>query len=79
MDSITCKNCEYVIDTKIYSAPQYCPKCGNKVEYYKVNFCPHCCPDGPESGLDEMANDDKYCHVCGNKTVLYDYIVEQEN
>lgn len=78
MDTVTCKKCKFVIDTKVYPYPNYCPKCGNEVEFYEVNYCPNCCPNGPTNPYDELDDDDKYCTICGGKTVLYDYIVSQE-
>ena len=78
MDTVTCENCNFIIDTKIYPNPNYCPKCGNEVEYYETNYCPNCNPEGPKSVDEELEDDDKYCPTCGGKTVLYDYIVSHE-
>ena len=79
MNEVICPNCDFKIDPQIYIHPSFCPKCGFKVKYYEVNYCPNCHPNGPENSCDIMSNDDKFCHTCGNKTVLYDYIIEHEN
>lgn len=79
MNYVTCNKCNFIIDVEIYPQPNFCPKCGNSVEYYETNYCPKCCPKGPTCEDEELVIDDKFCYVCGNKSVLYDYITSQEN
>lgn len=80
--TIVCPTCGNKIETGINFQPSYCSKCGTNIDNeYKseYNYCPKCCPDGPTNAYENLDLDDKYCPMCGEKTILYDEIIFQNN
>lgn len=82
VQDITCPSCGHITSTDINFQPSFCSKCGTNIDNeYKseTNYCPICSPNGPNSVYEELDDDDKFCPMCGKKTILYEKIVAEEN
>lgn len=72
---LTCKKCNHKIDCNEYPEPSFCPNCG----FPTNNYCSNCYPNGAEDEMEYLNNDDKFCYICGSKTLYYDVLMNKEN
>lgn len=80
-ESIVCPNCKHITYANYQFRPSFCSKCGTNIESkYNPhnNYCPKCAPNGPSNPYEDLELDEKFCPICGGKTILYDYIVSQK-
>ena len=70
---ITCVNCGFDIDCRVYDEPNFCPNCGVSTK----NYCPNCIKDIKElDEYSELIPTDKFCFICGSKTIYHDYLID---